>query len=135
MDMQALLEAMDGIALLIDRNLRVTAVGRSNWDRFWKENGGAEGRHAVVGDDVTMSFSRGVVRDTYRKLLAEVLDTKRHAIRIDYRCDAPAARASDAPVGDAGLDVCGSNAPALPVDLALDGAAAADPAVCRSDGR
>ncbi|MET4702535.1 hypothetical protein ABIE65_005599 [Constrictibacter sp. MBR-5] len=92
MNVQALLEAIDGIALVIDRDLRVSAVGTGNWDRFWAENGGADGGFAILGKDITMSFSPGVVRDTYRKLFTEVLEMKRQAICVDYRCDAPAAR-------------------------------------------
>lgn len=40
MHSQDILEAMDGIAILMDRDLIVRHIGRRNWNSFWTANGG-----------------------------------------------------------------------------------------------
>jgi hypothetical protein len=91
---QDILEAMDGISLLIDRSLIVRQVGWRNWNSFWTKNGGAADTADVVGHDITDFFSEGEVRDTYRKLLLQLTERKRHLIQTDYRCDSPNLRRS-----------------------------------------
>jgi hypothetical protein len=85
---------MDGIALLMDRSLIVRRMGRRNWNSFWTKNGGAADTANVVGHDITDFFSEGEVRDTYRKLLLQITERKRHLIQTDYRCDSPTLRRS-----------------------------------------
>lgn len=92
--LQDILEAMDGIALLIDRDLIVRRVGRRHWDQFWSRNGGLPTDVGIIGRDITASFSEGEVRDTYHKLFIEMLEGKRGLVRIAYRCDAPTLRRS-----------------------------------------
>jgi len=91
---QDLLEAIDGVALLIDRGLVVRQVGWRNWNSFWVKNGGGAGPASVVGNAVIDFFTEGEVRDTYNKLFCEVFARKRRSIQVDYRCDSPTLRRS-----------------------------------------
>jgi hypothetical protein len=94
MNSQDLLEAVDGVALLLDRDLIVRRVGWRNWNEFWTRNGGAGDGATVLGCDVTGFFSEGEVRDTYRQLFLGVMAGTRHSVKIDYRCDSPILRRS-----------------------------------------
>lgn len=91
---QDILEAMDGIAILMDRSLIVRHIGWPNWNSFWTANGGVADSADVVGHDITDFFSSGEVRDTYRKLLLQVTERRRHLIQTDYRCDSPTLKRS-----------------------------------------
>jgi hypothetical protein len=91
---QDLLEAIDGVALLIDHNLIVQRIGWRNWNSFWTMNGGAHTPADVVGRDLTDFFSEGQVRDSFRTLLLQLVQGKRHVIQTNYRCDSPALRRS-----------------------------------------
>jgi hypothetical protein len=89
---QDVLEAMDGIALLIDPALIIRQIGSSHWEDFWKDNGGNPDPVSVVGRDITEFFSEGQVRDVYRKLFLDVARSARRAVKINYRCDSPVLR-------------------------------------------
>ena len=91
---QDMLEAMDGIALLIDTDLVVRHIGEGHWNDFWKKNGGDRAPLGVVGRDITEFFSKGQVRDVYRKLFLDVARSARRAVKINYRCDSPVLRRS-----------------------------------------
>ena len=45
---QALLDALDGIAYIVDEDGRIVAVGRNGWDDFARANGG----EAIAGSSV-----------------------------------------------------------------------------------
>jgi hypothetical protein len=89
---QAVLEAMDGIAIQIGSDLEVIAYGAANWNRFWQANGGAAGYPDPRGRPITEHFSSGEVRDTLERLFHDVVAQRRTALRFDYRCDAPEVR-------------------------------------------
>jgi hypothetical protein len=91
---QDILEAMDGIAILMDRDLIVRRIGWHNWNSFWAANGGSVDAVNVLGRDITHFFSEGEVRDTYHKLLLQLSERKRHLIQTDYRCDSPTLKRS-----------------------------------------
>jgi hypothetical protein len=91
---QDMLEAMDGVALLIDPGLVVRHIGRSHWNDFWKKNAGSRGPLDVVGRDITGFFSEGQVRDVYRTLFLDVARSARQAVKINYRCDSPVLKRS-----------------------------------------
>lgn len=90
LNVQSLMDAMDGIALLLDERLCIAMVGWPNWDRFLKENDAAALPHArVLGRPFPDFLVEGEVRETYAGLLREVRDGRRPEVRLDYRCDAP----------------------------------------------
>ncbi len=47
-----MLEAMDGIALLIGPDLVVRAIGLRNWNSFWDKNGGSAKSSVSAGDKI-----------------------------------------------------------------------------------
>ena len=89
---QEILDALDGVSLILDADLTVTALGRRNWQRFWCLNGGQGAPQDPLGCDITGFFTEGEVRDTFRLLFQKVLCGDRGVVRLDYRCDAPNVR-------------------------------------------
>lgn len=95
---QSLLDAMDGIAMILDRDLRITRIGEPNWRKFLDENPPADlaarnrARQSALDRPVTQFFAGDAVRTTFADLFASVLDGKRPIVRVDYRCDAPTLR-------------------------------------------
>ncbi len=93
-----LLDAMDGIAIIIDRDLCVSQIGQTNWGRFLDDNPPEDpealerAKHAVLGRPVTQFFAGESVRTTYANLFRSVLSGKRSYVTIEYRCDAPSLR-------------------------------------------
>lgn len=86
---QDILEAMTGIALVIDRELRVVAGGWRNWRAFWRANGGVGPAPAMCGQDLTLGFSAGAVRSGFRAALTALSAGERGPLRLPFRCDAP----------------------------------------------
>ena len=86
---QTLLDAMDGIALVLDADLRVVAGGWTNWSTFWRANGGAAPVPLALGSDITLAFSKGPVRCAFRAALQGVLRGERPPLRLAFRCDSP----------------------------------------------
>lgn len=86
---QTLLDAMDGIALMLDRDLRVVAGGWRNWTAFWAANGGAPGAGLPLGQDLTLAFPAGPVRAAFRLALSGIATGERPALRLGFRCDSP----------------------------------------------
>ncbi|MCC5869211.1 MAG: hypothetical protein JJU27_11910 [Gammaproteobacteria bacterium] len=92
-DFEALLDAMDGVALVIDRDLKIQSVGIRNWQAFWCENGGTRPDDAqIIGRTITDAFTPGSVRNTFRQMFADLFAGQRASLRLDYRCDAPNER-------------------------------------------
>lgn len=89
---RTLLDSLDGIALLLDRDLRVLAAGMGNWRRFWAENDGPDRAPPLIGHDVTQFFTRGPVRSAFRVALDGVATGARPALRLPFRCDSPLVR-------------------------------------------
>lgn len=91
---QDILEAIDGVALIIDQNLIVRRIGWRNWLSFSAKNGGLVNQPAVLGRVITDFFTEGEVRDTYSKLFFDVLARRRPSIQVGYRCDSATLRRS-----------------------------------------
>lgn len=86
---QDILDAMDGVALVVDADLIVTAAGRRNWDRMWRLQSPGVPVQDPVGRRITEAMSEGVIRDTFRLLFHRVLSGETGTVRFDYRCDSP----------------------------------------------
>lgn len=95
---QSLLNAMDGIAMILDDQLRITDVGEPNWGRSFEENppqhptARNHSNESVLDQPVTEFITGDAVRETFATLFNSVLTGARPFIRIDYRCDAPNLR-------------------------------------------
>lgn len=95
---QRLLDAMDGIALIMDADLTILQVGEPNWTQFLKHNGGTSdiqekcSINVIVGQPITTFLAGETVKNAFADLFRSVLDGRRKAIRLDYRCDAPEFR-------------------------------------------
>jgi hypothetical protein len=94
---QAVLDAMDGIAMILDHDLRITRIGLPNWQKFLDDNPpqDAARRHShasVLDRPVTQFIVGDNVRSTFAELFGSVLGGARPVVRIDYRCDAPTQR-------------------------------------------
>lgn len=93
MHSQTILDAMDGVALVLDPGLRIAAVGWPNWDAFLAENEGERRpREAILGRPFVDFITQGPLRDAYARVLADVLGRARPALELDYRCDGPAVK-------------------------------------------
>lgn len=95
---QSLLDAMDGIAMILDHDLRITRIGVPNWHASLNENPPPDpavcnpSSEDALGRPVTDFFVGDVVRATYATLFNQVLSGARPVVRVDCRCDAPTLR-------------------------------------------
>lgn len=95
---QALLDAMDGIAMILDQDLRITRIGVPNWQNFLDNNPpqtAAVRHHShenVLDRPVTQFIAGEDVRSTFAELFGSVLGGARPVVRVDYRCDEPTQR-------------------------------------------
>ncbi|WP_376099849.1 hypothetical protein ACE7GA_12535 [Roseomonas sp. CCTCC AB2023176] len=90
LDTQALLEALEGVALILDPQLRIRAVGWRAWDDLYRQAGGQSPPHCdVIGRVVTEFMTPGPVRETYGRLFDDVAHRRRRRVKVDFRCDAP----------------------------------------------
>ncbi len=88
-DIDALLDAMDGWVYLVDTQGTVVAVGSPAWDAFAGENAGEEIIGEVVGRDLFEQIAGRDVQATYRRMHEALVSGRRREITFDYRCDAP----------------------------------------------
>lgn len=95
---QNLLDAMDGIAMILDHELRITEVGEPNWQQTLDDTPPPRAEEpspssqSVIGRPVTHFFVGDLVRSTFAELFNRVLNGVRPVVQIDYRCDAPTVR-------------------------------------------
>lgn len=90
-DVQQLLDAMEGVAYAVDPAGVILACGRPDWDLFAARNGAPHwlASDAVVGRNL-FEFIRGdEVAGRYRGWLEELASRKRGALTFGFRCDAP----------------------------------------------
>ncbi len=98
LQVQNLLNAMDGVSLILDTHLRITHVGERNWDDFFQQNAPedltsqATSAHEVIGQDFMSYVMGNTVKSTYTSLFNRVINHELEAIHVDYRCDAPEVR-------------------------------------------
>jgi hypothetical protein len=85
-----LLEALDGVTYLADRDGRVLAVGESAWRDFAAENDATDlGPEKVIGRSLFDMIEGVAVRDVAVRLHEAAWTLRRPRIVYDYRCDAP----------------------------------------------
>lgn len=95
---RSLLDAMDGIAMILDHALRIVQIGEPNWQQFLDKNPpkdpatGIRSSQRVLGRPLTQFIAGDAVRTTFAELFDSVLSGARPVVRIDYRCDAPTMR-------------------------------------------
>jgi len=95
---QAILNAMDGVSLVLGARLCIVQVGTPNWQEFFEQNVSDDAKHlkqtpeAVIGQPITDFFSGERVRSAYATLFQDILKGQRGPFHVDYRCDAPALR-------------------------------------------
>lgn len=89
---QNILDALDGIALLLDAELCVVAFGAANWRAFWHGNGGRGTAPDPRGRHLPDVLPDGVARAAFRVALYDVLSGARGPLQMPFRCDAPSLR-------------------------------------------
>lgn len=90
---QSLLDALEGVAYIVDLDGCILAIGNSNWNDFAADNGTADLTGiSVVGRSIYACISGRDVRESY-KTFADVITKREEAsISFQYRCDAPEIR-------------------------------------------
>jgi hypothetical protein len=87
---QALLEAIDGVAYVVDRHGIIRAIGTQAWERFATANGSPElTADRVIGTSLFAGVTGTAVLDACQRLHALVCLRRREMITYEYRCDAP----------------------------------------------
>lgn len=90
---QSLLDAMEGIAFVVDRSGLVVAAGSRNWNAFARSNGAPElDASAVVGRALFDFVSGGDVRRKLGTLMTRIAADPNGSTVIPFRCDSPGVR-------------------------------------------
>lgn len=91
---QVLLDAMEGVSYIVDRDRRLLCCGRRNWSCFARENGGAgiADPGSVIGRSILDFVGGDDVIAAYRGYMSELFDGAIEAVAFEFRCDAPDMR-------------------------------------------
>ena len=91
---QALLDAIDGVAYLLDLEDRIAAYGRPNWERFARGNDAPEllDPDRVLGRRLFDFVQGEEVRDVYARILKDIRSGAAESVTIPFRCDSPRLR-------------------------------------------
>jgi hypothetical protein len=129
LDAQRLLDAMDGIAYLVDAGGVILAAGSDSWSRFAAENSAPSLTvETVIGSSLFSQVQGSDVQKACRTIHDAVCRERCPVITYEYRCDAPDAerrmRMSISPVRDRSGSVMAlyqsqivTEAPRLPLGL------------------
>lgn len=87
---QSLLDALPGIAYVVDRELRICAYGEINWNRFAEGNNATEicEPRVIVGTPLD-HFIAGEAKAFYRRCIADLISGKHRHLEFAFRCDRP----------------------------------------------
>ena len=89
----ALLDAIEGVAYVVEPSGQILACGSRNWDAFAQANGSASFvSSAVVGHDLFDYVKGKDVRCTYDYCLKALSSGRHRSFEIPFRCDAPELR-------------------------------------------
>jgi hypothetical protein len=88
---QRLLDALDGIAYVIDRDRRIISVGLPNWLEFARENGGERtcAPERVLGRDLLSFVAGDEVRALYGRLIERTFSGRSPGVVLPAACDSP----------------------------------------------
>jgi hypothetical protein len=90
LDADRLLDALDGVAYVVDSGGIILAVGRGGWCNFANENGVPElTPEVIVGSSLFSHIQGAKVRDVCRRIHDSVCRVERPVVSFEYRCDAP----------------------------------------------
>lgn len=91
---QALLDGMEGIAYVVDRDGMLLACGRNNWSSFARDNGGDAivDTRSVIGRSILDFIAGEDVVAAYRGYMDRLIDRSIDAVVFSFRCDAPDVR-------------------------------------------
>jgi hypothetical protein len=91
-NVEQILDGMEGITYLMDRDGIVVSIGRPNWNKFAAANDGhhlLDGR-GVIGNSIFEFIAGDAVVANYRKLFSGIIAGKYRGARLLSRCDSPA---------------------------------------------
>ena len=94
MDVQSLIDGMDGIAYVVDAKGIIRMIGTRHWNAFAAGNGGGglvDGA-GVLGQDLFSIIAGDRVRDSYRRLFNGILAGDYASAALLSRCDSPGVR-------------------------------------------
>lgn len=95
---QSLLNAMDGITMILDSDLHIAGIGEPNWQQFLDENPPQDpavrsrSSESVIDRPVTQFIAGEAIRTAFADLFNSVLTRTRPYVQFDYRCDSPTLR-------------------------------------------
>ncbi len=91
LDVQRLVDSMDGIVYVLDQKAHVVTVGATNWNAFATANGGAYLRDGggVIGRSIYDFISGDLVRKAYEQCFDGLLSRRFRHAHIETRCDSP----------------------------------------------
>jgi len=90
---QMIIEAIEGIAYIVDRNGAIVAIGGENWDKFASDNGALDiFSNSLIGRNLFDFVVGSTVRDSYKRFSSALFSGQRSTISFVYRCDSPSVR-------------------------------------------
>ena len=94
LDVQQLLDAVEGVAYAVDREGVILACSRRQWDAFLVRNNGPDALRAgtIVGRNLFDFIAGGDVAGRYRSWLRSLAADDRGPLTFVFRCDAPGER-------------------------------------------
>jgi hypothetical protein len=94
LDFDHLLNGLDGVAYVIDRNMMIVGLGSRNWNAFALANGGASlvDGNGVLGRSLFDFIEGDDVAFVYRRWINGLIAAEWPRGRVISRCDAPGIR-------------------------------------------
>lgn len=86
-----LLDALEGIAYIVDAAGIIEAYGHRNWQKFADDNGGGvlTDPRLIVGRPILDFVTGDDVRESYTRYMDAILSQQVEAVSFIYHCDAP----------------------------------------------
>ncbi len=95
-DVQNLIDAMEGIAYVLDPEGTIVTIGTRNWNRFASENGGEAliDGEGVIGRSLYDIIAGESVKDSYRRFADAIRSADHPSAVFASRCDSPSVKRS-----------------------------------------